>query len=48
MLREGRGMTLAVGAMRSGLEVGGRWERMGVEEESKLAHELMGRSLDMK
>ena len=29
----------AVGAIRSGLEVGGRWERIGVEE-PKSAHEL--------
>jgi hypothetical protein len=33
---EERGMTFAVGAMRRGLEVGGRWERIGVES----AHEL--------
>jgi hypothetical protein len=46
MLREERGMTFAVGAMIRGLEVGGRWERIGVEE-SKLAHELIGRNLDM-
>jgi hypothetical protein len=39
MLREERGMTFAVGAMRRGLEVGGRWEKIGVEE-SRLAHEL--------
>jgi hypothetical protein len=43
MLREERGMTFAVGGMRSGLEVGGRWERIGVED-SKLAQ---GRNLDM-
>jgi hypothetical protein len=36
MLREERGMTFAVGAMIRGLEVGGRWERIGVES----AHEL--------
>ena len=36
MLREERGKAFAVGAMRSGLEVGGRWERIGVES----AHEL--------
>jgi hypothetical protein len=48
MLREERGMTFLVGATRSGLEVGGRWERIGVEEESKLAHELRGRNLDME
>jgi hypothetical protein len=36
MLREERGMAFAVGAIRRGLEVGGRWERIGVES----AHEL--------
>jgi len=36
MLREERVMAVAVGAMRRGLEVGGRWERIGVES----AHEL--------
>lgn len=35
MLREERGMAFAVGAMMRGLEVGGRWERIGVES----AHE---------
>lgn len=37
MLREERVMAVAVGAMRRGLEVGGRWERIGVES----AHELI-------
>ena len=36
MLREEMGMMFAVDAMRRGLEVGGRWERIGVES----AHEL--------
>jgi hypothetical protein len=36
MLREERGKMLAVGAMRRGREVGGRWERIGAES----AHEL--------
>jgi hypothetical protein len=36
MLREERGMAFALGAIRRGLEVGGRWERIGVES----AHEL--------
>jgi hypothetical protein len=36
MLWEERGKMLAVGAMRRGLEVGGRWERIGAES----AHEL--------
>jgi len=31
MLREARGMMFAVGAITRGLEVGGRWERIGVE-----------------
>jgi hypothetical protein len=46
LLREERGMIFADCEMRSGLEVGGRWERIGVEE-CKLAHELIGRDLDM-
>ena len=39
MLREERGMRFAVGGMWRGLEVGGRQERIGVEE-AKSADEL--------